>query len=201
MDGYETLRAKAAQKLDEAIQAARREYRATCDKINRLRRELGDEKPTSLKTDRPVSEAIEEYMPRERPFTVADMLEILTTVEPEIHRTRAAVKWAMWQMTVKKIIRRVAKDSVGHVLFVAFEHEMPTRPFAVMPMSDIIAGVLEDAAGPMRLPELVVAIQGLGCRDQDPAPAVLRTVRKSLYGNPRRFQKDGEGRWGLGKSE
>jgi hypothetical protein len=43
MDAYELLRKQAAEKLDMAISKARTEYRATVEKINALRRELGDE--------------------------------------------------------------------------------------------------------------------------------------------------------------
>ena len=41
MDGYEQLKKRAAEKLEQAISAARREYRETVEKINALRRELG----------------------------------------------------------------------------------------------------------------------------------------------------------------
>ncbi len=61
-----------------------------------------------------------------------------------------------------------------------------------MPMSDVIADVLKDSE-PMRPAELVVALQDLGCRAEDDPRKVLRTVRKALQGNPRRFQNDGGG--------
>ena len=61
-----------------------------------------------------------------------------------------------------------------------------------MPMSDVIADVLKDSE-PMRPAELVVALQDLGCRAEDDPQKVLRTVRKALQGNPRRFQNDGGG--------
>ncbi len=69
MDAYKLLQKQAATKLDQAIQAARREYRETCEKINQLRCELGDEPEPGLRVHKTAIDAVREYMPRDRPFS------------------------------------------------------------------------------------------------------------------------------------
>ncbi len=64
MDAYKLLQKQAAEKLDKAIQAACREYRETCDKINSLRRELGHESSTKgLRVERTFTELVREQSP------------------------------------------------------------------------------------------------------------------------------------------
>lgn len=77
-----------------------------------------------------------------------------------------------------------------------FDNDSETKPFATMPLSDVIADVLE-GSDPMRPAELVVAIQALGCRADDDPGKVLRAARKALCGNPRRFKRGGDGQWSL----
>ncbi len=67
----------------------------------------------------------------------------------------------------------------GHILWVAFYHDCETKPFATMPMSDVIADVLKDSE-PMRPAELMVALLDLECRAEDDPQKMLRTVRKAL---------------------
>jgi hypothetical protein len=198
MDGYDLLRKKAAEKLDQAIQAARREYRDTLQKIDALRRELGDEPPAThtMRLHETALDAVRRYMPRDRTFSVAEMIQILADSEPETHRTRAAVKTSLYKLEDIGELRRIAKDGKGHVLWASIDSGVEHKPYASMPLSDVVAEVLEVSA-PMRPTEIVVAIQRLGCRAEQHPPDVLRNVRKALYANPRRFKHDGDQRWSL----
>ncbi len=104
------------------------------------------------------------------------------------------MKAAVYKLADRKELRRIAKDAKGHILWAAFDFECESKPFATIPMSDVIAEVLTDSE-PMRPAELVVAIQALGCRAEDDPQKVLRAVRKALQGNPRRFESDVSGVW------
>lgn len=191
MDAYELLKKQAAEKLDKAITLARKEYRDTCDKINSLRRELGDEPEPGVRVRKTAIDAVREYMPRDRPFSNAEILTILQAAEPERHWNRGSVKSAVYKLADRKELRRIAKDDKGHILWVTFDNDSVTLPYATMPMSDVIAEVLEGSDG-MRPAEIVVAVQSLGCRADDDPQKVLRTVRKALDANPRRFLKSGD---------
>ncbi len=163
MDAYELLRKQAAEKLDKAIQVARREYRETCDKINQLRRDLDDEPEPGLRVHKTAIDAVREYMPRDRPFSNREILETIIAAEPERHWNRGTVKAAVYKLADLRELRCIAKDAKGHILWVAFDHDCETKPFAAMLMSDVIADVLKYSE-PMRPAELVVALQALGCR-------------------------------------
>ncbi len=194
MDAYELLKKQAAEKLDKAITLARKEYRDTCDKINSLRRELGDEPEPGLRVRKTAIDAVREFMPRDRPFSNREVLEILQAAEPERHWNRGSVKAAVYTLADRKELRRIAKDDKGHILWVTFDNDTAAPPYAVMPMSDVIAEVLEGSKG-MKPAELVVAIQALGCRAEDDPGKVLRCVRKSLHANPRRFIRSEVSGW------
>ena len=135
-------------------------------------------------------------MPRDRPFSNCEILETIIAAEPERHWNRGTVKAAVYKLADRKELRRIAKGAKGHILWVAFDHDCETKPFAAMPMSDVIADILEGSE-PMRPAELVVAIQALGGRAEDDPGKVLRAVRKALQGNPRRFSGAGDGGWGV----
>jgi len=195
MDAYEILRKQAADKLDKAIVAARKEYRETVDRINSLRRELGHEPPINgLRVGRTFTELVREHLPQDRPFTADDVLANVQAVEPDRTFKRGTLKTILHKLGDLALIRRVAKDKKGYVLWAAAGCEVETKPYAAMPLSDVIADILTDS-DPMRPAELVVAIQGLGCRAGDDPQKVLRAVRKSLQGNPRRFESDASGVW------
>lgn len=196
MDGYEALRAKAAAKLDAAITAARKEYRETCDKINALRRELGDEPDPSVRAGKTAIDAVREHMPRDRVFSNAEMLQLVQDSEPERHWNRGTVKAAIYKLADLKEIKRIVKDDRGHILWADAGLDVQEKPFAAMPMSDVIADVLE-TSGPLRPAEIVVKMQDLGCRAEDDPTYLVRLVSKTLYGNPRRFVKGRDRRWGV----
>jgi len=194
MDAYELLCKQAAEKLDTAIAEARTEYRATVEKINALRRELGDEPEPGLRVGKTAIDAVREYLPRDRTFSNAEVLSIVKDAEPERHWNCGTVKAAVYRLADLKEIRRIAKDEKGHVLWAALDFECESKPYAAMPLSDVIADVLGES-DPMRPAELVVAIQSLGCRAEDIPQKVLRAVRKALLANPRRFARGEDGVW------
>jgi hypothetical protein len=197
MDAYETLRREAADKLDKAILAARKEYRETVAAIDRLRVELGHEKPKSgLRVDATFTDLVRENIPQDRPFTADDILYTVGAIAPNRRFKRGTLKSILHKLGDTGVIRRVAKDKQGYVLWAALACDIDAKPYEAMPMSDVIADVLHDK-GPLRAPELVVAVQGLGYRADDDPTYLLRVVRKSLTNNPRRFQRAGDGRWNL----
>ncbi len=198
MDAYAILQKQAAAKLDQAIQAARREYRETIDRINQLRRELGHEPPTKgLRVERTFTELVRDHHPQDRPYTANDVLVIVQAVEPNRIFKRGTLKTILHKMGDLALIRRVAKDRKGYVLWAAAGCEVETKPYAAMPLSDVIADILEGSEA-MRPAELVVAVQRLGDRSEDDPRELLLVVRKSLYANPRRFIKAENGGWGVG---
>lgn len=133
-------------------------------------------------------------MPRDRTFSNREILETIIAAEPERRWNWGTVRAAVYKLADWKKQRRIAKDATGHILWAAFDSECESKPFAAMPLSDVIGDILEGSE-PMRPAESVVAIQTLGRRAVDDPQKVLRVVRKALYANPRRFQRDEAGRW------
>jgi hypothetical protein len=81
MDSFEHLRKQAVEKRDSAIQLARAEYRQSLAKIKQLERYLGTRRPRQLKA-RPLTELICDVMPRDRLFTIGELVELLDVAEP-----------------------------------------------------------------------------------------------------------------------
>lgn len=195
-DPFEQLRKQAAQKMDAAIKVARDEYKAEVAKINALRSSLGYENPMGLRTRKRIGDMLAEHYPSDRTFTVDDLIANVSASYPNERFKRQSVRTAMQEHKEKGIVRRVAKEKNGIIVWAVAELAVVEKPFAAMSIGDVIAEVLLDSNG-MRPAELVVAMQTMGFRREDDPVALMRQVSKSLYMNPRRFVKDGIGKWAL----
>lgn len=198
MDAFAQLRQDAAYKLIEAIRAARKEHEETLHRIKSLEIELGYKPVKKPKAAQTLFESIMQIVPHDRTFTVHEIIETLEVVEPERQAKRNTVKTTMHRLADRGKLRRVGKDRKTNCVFWAtMDCPAEVDPFAAKPLSDVLYQILKDAPGPMFPPELVMAVQAIGYRVDDDSQKVLTAVHGSLRGNPRRFSKGGDGRWGL----
>ena len=79
---YDELRRQAAAKRDKIIQNAQQEYRVAVRRINALRKLVTGEskpaiRPPRRAKDRSLSDMLVELLPKDRPFTVAEVCDMV----------------------------------------------------------------------------------------------------------------------------
>lgn len=196
-DSFADLRERAAAKLDSTIEAARKEYRDTILKINQLQDELAPRKArAAARFPTSIMGLVGQHIPRDRQFTSHDILDAMELAHPDKPLNQKTVVWAVGRLGARGLIRRVAKDRLGNIIWCHAESQLDDKPFEVMPVSDVITQVLQD--GPQTPHEIVAGAQKIGFRASDNPVDVLRVIRKSLSMNPKKFKRDRmTGRWGL----
>jgi hypothetical protein len=196
-NAYAILRQQAVAKMDKAIKEARDEYRETLYKINALQDELVANRPRAgkLKTQGSIFALVIKHIPTDRPFTASELCDMLEAVYPDRPIKKQTVKSGLHKLGERGIIRRISKEKDGFIIWAHHECGVTAPAWAAMPMSKVIAEALK--ARPMRIAEVVIAVQSLGYRENDDPSELLRTVRKALYNNPRKFARNEAEQWSL----
>src|SRR5262245_3557622 len=122
MDAYGLLLKMAAEKRDQQIESANREYLRTVNEIGALRRELDGQPPTSANAGRSnysIMEMIRELMPKNCGFTVTDLTHLLSGAHPEMIFRSVTVGHVLPRMEKKGIVTRLGKNEHGHALWAA----------------------------------------------------------------------------------
>lgn len=146
---------------------------------------------------RTASELVREYMPRDRQFTIAEIREKLSEVEPDRRFNRDTLKTTFANLRRLGAIRPIKRVGKGQVLWEATEATPPEPPFSSLQLPDAAALILGEA-GPLRPVEIVVALQERGYR-RDANPRILaNSLLAALRRCSRRFSCGEDGRWGLG---
>src|SRR4051812_45520773 len=105
MDIYERLQLDAARKRDAAYLVARKEYRAALRNINELKRKLGNAEPQ--KPRKTLIEIIEEVLPRDATFTVAEAVEMMGSAYPHRLFHDGGVRVFFRHMVKRGVLRKV----------------------------------------------------------------------------------------------
>jgi hypothetical protein len=197
MDAYAALERQARKKRDAAISRARVEYRDTLQRIHNLRDALGESvEPDKRAKPKAIIELIQDLMPRDRAFMFADVLRILRDAEPNREFNDPSIRTMLAQLDKRGIVRRVGTNQRGRVLWVAGDSKIEAEPYGQASLVDMAETILQKY-GPMRPAELVVAIRETGYRaDADPH-ATMAVVRQLLRRYTKRFNRGGDGRWGV----
>src|SRR5262245_37619042 len=199
MDAYSLLLRMAAEKRDQQVESANREYLRTVNEIGALRRGLEGEPPLSLNAARSnysIMEMIREVMPTNCGFTVTDLTHLLSGAHPKMKFRAVTVSHILPRMEKKGVVTRIGKNEHGHALWAATGVPVPES----LRGENVMIAMVEDALrefGPMQPVELVKKLQERGYRPKsDPGPLVgaLKRAAKKLHG---RLSELRDGRWTL----
>ena len=195
MDTFQRLRKQAVTKRDNAIKAARAEYRATMARITFLQRRLGGkdpEKPRRRTKHQPLNELIVAMLPRDRLFTIGEVTKLIQQAEPERNVREATVRAFFQEFNRQGTIRRVRRAN-QRVLWAVADYAAPLTEFAAKPLTVVAEHILRER-GPMTATELVVEMQDRGHRSDADPRLLLDSVGAVLRRNPGRFTAK-NGRW------
>lgn len=110
MQEFSALRAKARQRRDAEIAKAREDYEASLLRIAELeQRLLGKDDPRRIK----LSAAVERVIPREREFTVNDVMQSLEALDPSRAWHRTSVARHVTKLREIGLVKRVKRATVN----------------------------------------------------------------------------------------
>jgi hypothetical protein len=197
MDALEQLRKQAAQTRDDAIKAAREEYQRNLKTIAELGLRLGHRVKTTRGTPakRIIADLIVDYMPKDRPFSLRDVVAILRKACPGRQFQEATIRTTFQRLIDENRVRKVRKADHGFMLWAAPECPIEDDgPMATMSLPDAAAHVLRER-GPMRPVEIVLAVQELGYRADGNRRTMLVGLSQALKRHSGRFSLGVDGRW------
>ncbi len=197
MDALDLLRKQALQKRNEAIKAAREEYQRNLRTISELGLRLGQPVKTARGTTakRIISDLILDYMPKDRPFSLREVIDILRKQCPGRRFQEPTVRTKFKRIIDAGRVRKVRKGDNGYMLWAAPECVIESAgPMATMSLPDAAEYVLRDR-GPMRPVEIILAVQELGHRTDGDQRTVLTSLSQALKRHKHRFVCDYDGKW------
>ena len=198
MNAYEELHNLARQTRDKAISKARVEYRESVRQIDKLAIRLNGEVPRSrpAKEYGSIIEMVCELIPKDKPFTFADVHKALCDAEPGRAFNESSIRTILPKLELRGVIRRVSKNQSGRVLWAAVDADVPKSPYGAMALTDIAKKILRES-GPKTPTELVVAIQEHGYRDDSDPRRMIASLKNAARRYPERFKTDDKGRWAV----
>jgi hypothetical protein len=195
MDSYEALRRQAVEKRDSIINAAKRDCRLTIRRIKELQRQMG---PVVIrrrkKSHKPIWVLIRDLIPKDRMFTIGDVVELMQEAEPDRSFNVPTINVEFRRLEKQGLVRRVRRV-VGNVLWAATEANVPDTPYGAKPIADVAESVLRDR-GPLTTAELSVAIQGRGFRSDLTPRQLYDSLLIALRRGRDRFIKSGA-KWSI----
>lgn len=203
MDKYDALRQAARNKRDAAIREVRADFRRELLAIRRLRDSLEEGPPAKARGPKPrlggpkwrtMPELVRSYMPRDRTFTISELIETLREVEPDRRWRRDSLRVTFMNLRRSGEVRRVKRMGKSQVLWEAVDAQPKETPFVALLLPEAVAVVLGEN-GPMRPVEIVVALQARGYR-RDANPKILsNSLGATLKRCEARFKCGDEGKW------
>jgi hypothetical protein len=192
MDAFEALRHQAAQKRDAIIKAARAEFWRTAQAITVLRYRLDRNTP---KRSGPKPKALMallcETIPRDRLFTIAEVIELLAEADPERHIHVRTIRPYFQRMEKKGLVRPIRRGPNG-IVWAAADCPVTPDPHGTRTLPEVAADTLREF-GPLTAVELVLALQARGYRT-DANPRTLYAAIKTSLRRNKQFRQDG-GKW------
>jgi hypothetical protein len=140
--------------------------------------------------------AVVESIPPASPFTLATIAARIQVRYPNQDFNRQTIKRGLQKLCQAGQLRRLGRDAKGFILWAAPTCDADASPYGNTPASHLMVELLKESA-PLRLVEVVVALQEIGYRERDNPARVLHAIRKALLDNPDKFIQDCEGRWTL----
>jgi hypothetical protein len=197
MEAFTQLRKVAAGRRDKAMAAAQDEYRKAMFRIGELERQIcGKRTREHPKPRKPLKELMLELMPRDCAFTLPELIKLLQAEDKGRHVHAPTARSFLYRWEREGIVRRIGRDQ-STMVWAHRSYQATEKPFGIDPLSTIVQDILA-GAGQLSVADIVVALRERGCRVEDSAADLTKSVRRMLNKNPRRFQED-DGRWSLGQ--
>jgi hypothetical protein len=199
MDPISTLRQQAAAKRDAAILKAKADYSYALRLLDDLAKTLPNEsrKPRigRRSQQQPVIELLADILPKDRPFTIRDVLGLLRAAHPSREFHEPTIRTFFAKLIDRGMIRRLRKLDKGFIQWAAAGYAAPDDgPLSALSMPDAVETVLRER-GPLRPAELVVAIQEQGYRSDANPRALLTSLKQAHKRNADRFSIGADGTW------
>jgi hypothetical protein len=197
MNAIKILRDQAAKKRDDAIKAARDEYHDTIRHIDELGQRLFHVAPVrrGKERQRRIVDLIVEMMPKDRPFSIREVLASIREAEPKRQFHEPTIRTLFKRLIDQGVVRKVRKGDRGFILWAAAECPIEDHgPLASVSIADAVEYVLHER-GPLRPVEVVLAVQEFGYRPDADKRALLGTLAQAYKRNKHRFAIGDDGKW------
>lgn len=158
MKEFNALRDRALAKRDKAIAYARSDYQKALAQIEELEQQLMGR---SFTRKNPLAAAVHSSIPRDKPFSVNDVMHALTAENPQRVVSKAAVTRAVYNLFNHGITRRLkrASSTNGALYVVADASCEPPTALGDMSLAEAIRHVCKR---PMTIDEIVVGVKEAG---------------------------------------
>ena len=194
MNAFNELRRLAAEKRDNSIHRAKAEYQTALTRISELDQMIqGKFSPGRVS----VSKAIDMVLPKDRPFTTADVMAGLQALDPNRTWRERSINNYMSQLRKRGEVKRLRRNGINrHALYVKAGVEVPELPFQDMLFVEVIEAVLVATGKPMTTTEIVVTALELGYQTEQSNKHFSNHTRTTLRDNPCRFEKTNK-KWAI----
>lgn len=198
MNAYQQIRERARRKRDEAIRDARSEYDQTMKRIEVVERSLGAPLLKQVVIPEPevrkIMDLILEVIPKDRPFTSIDVVELLRDYYPEREFKPNTVRTYMHRLALFNKLKRICRLRGTEVTWAAIDCPVKEPYDGSASLVDVAELVLKES-GPMTMLQLTLAVQKRGMRPEAKPRSLMESLRRALCHNQGRFRKGIEGRW------
>ena len=191
---YDSLRKQAASRRDDRIRAARAAFNESVKLISQLEREIEGTVSRPYRVHR-ILDMVRELVPTDRPFTVAEMVTMLSRESPDRVAYVPTIRSIFTRLEREGIIKRVGRDGV-HVHWASVKYNGRLSPHGAATITTVAKQVLGEK-GPLRLSELIVAMRESGYRSEANPRKMLASVAATLCRNADTFRviKGASGGW------
>lgn len=189
MKEFTTLRTRAREKRDKAIDRIRADYSETLVQISKLEHALLGRVISSTKK---VSACIEYVIPTDRTFNTTDVMTSLEALDPGRVWKKASVNGHISVLREKGIVRRVKKSrNNSPAVYARIGVKVDPVPFEGQTLTQVVATVLSERK--LNQTELVVAILEAGY-ETAMLPQTLRNAVGLILRKSGLFRTDA-GKW------
>ena len=200
---YEALRQQAREKRDKFIQAAQQEYRVAVRRIRSLHKMMTGEyhpalQPIKSAKEPALKDTILELLPHNEAFTIAQIVERAYSHEVACRYKENSIRSAFGTLKGLGLIKQVGRTK-GHIQWARVEADLEPPAFGTMSLCEIAAQLIGEF-GPMRFNEIVARMKERGYRPEEPPQVTYDLLRRAMVRYSGRFEKDGDGRWGVVRS-
>lgn len=199
MDPFIALKARAAQKRDAAIAEARRIYHNDLQAIDGIERRLPA--PPVIDRSQPLAKPpsivdfIKAVVPRDRPFTVSDVMVALGDAHEGQKFHLTTVRTHTSRLCSRGYLRRLYKTGHQETMYALADLPEIEADIDTKNMATVTHEILTEAGKPLKVVEIAVRMREIGYRAENEPVTLINAVRSMFRNYPGRFKRDREGRW------
>ncbi len=188
MEAITDLRKLARERRDKAINAAKRQYAATLERIAAVEQDILGHLPSDHKR---MADVVQTVIPTDRPFTTGDIMAALRAAHPDRECYMRTVTNQIGRLRAQGFIRRIRRPTrTTAAIYACVQVEVPESQLGDKALADVAAEVLEGTS--MNATELAVAVLAAGYRTRMGNRALRAEINTSLRKQPERFYLSGK---------